>query len=126
MMRYAWSLVCPLLIACGGAPPPNDQMAKTEAEVRAAQVKLDELRQAGPSEGTPKVELHLKLATDQVATAKKLVSEKEMDRAELVLLRAEKDAQYALALAEEWQGRALAAAKVQEVKDLREKLVTDK
>ncbi|MBN2191771.1 MAG: DUF4398 domain-containing protein [Polyangiaceae bacterium] len=123
MMRNTWPLLLPLLVACGGAPPPNDQMAKTEAEIRAAQVKLDELRQAGPSDGTPKVELHLKLASDQVAEAKKLIADKDMDRAELVLLRAEKDAQYALNLAQEWEARARAEAKVQEVNELREKMV---
>jgi hypothetical protein len=122
MMRHYWTLVFGLLIGCGGAQLPSDQIAKTEAEIKAAQVKLSELHEAGPSEGEPKVELHLKLATDQVAMAQKLIKEKEMDRAKLVLMRAEKDAELALALAMEWEARERAEAQVQEVKSIRERI----
>lgn len=125
MMRCAWPVTALLLVACGGAPPPTDQMQKAEAEVRAAQVKVAELDQAGPSEGTPKAKLHLKLAEDQINTAKQLVADKgkkNIERAHLVLQRAEKDAQYALALAQEWEARARAEAQLREVAELREKL----
>jgi len=122
MKRFGPALVFTLLVSLRRRPAPSDQMAKTEAEIKAAQVKYEELREAGPSDGTPKVEYHLKLANDQLAAARKLMKEKEMDRARLVLLRAEKDAQLALALAQEWEARARAQAKVQEVQEIRAKI----
>ncbi len=110
-----------LAMGCGKAAVPHDQMAKTEAEIRAAQVKYDELKQAGPSDGAPAAELHLKLAQDQVDKAKALIADKETEEAQALLERAEADAHYALALAQEYEAKARAAEALEKLKELKEK-----
>ena len=50
----------------------------------------------------PEAKLHLKLAQDQYDQAKKLVADGENNRAALVLMRAEADAELAHALAREY------------------------
>ena len=110
-----------LAMGCGKAAVPNDQMGKTEAEIRAAQVKYDELKAAGPSEGAPAAELHLQLAQKGVTDAKALIERKDNEEAMLVLQRAEADADYALALAQEWEAKVRAAEALEKVQELKEK-----
>ena len=110
-----------LVVGCGKAAVPHDQMAKAEAEIRAAQVKYDELKQAGPSDGAPAAELHLKLAQDQLDKAKALIEDKDNEEATDLLVRAEADADYALALAQEWEAKARAAAAQKQLQELKEK-----
>jgi hypothetical protein len=99
-------------VGCGGAPPvPADQITQTEAAIRAAS------EVGAPS--VPKAALHLKMAQDQLQTAKGLINEKENDEARLVLDRARVDAELALALAKESTLRAQAAEAIQKVKKLR-------
>lgn len=101
--------------ACGGAPVPSDRVAVAEAEIRAAQVLVDDLKAEQELEDVPKVELHLKKARDQVGEAKALIEDKENERADLVLQRAEIDAKLAQELAKE-------AASKAEVRDAKERL----
>jgi hypothetical protein len=110
-----------LAMGCGKAAVPNDQLGKTEAEIRAAQVKYDELKAAGPSEGAPAAELHLQLATKGVKDAKALMERKDNEEAMLVLQRAEADAKYALALAQEYEAKARAEEALEKLKELKEK-----
>lgn len=114
-------VVLALAVGCGKAAVPNDQMAKTEAEIRAAEVKYEELKQAGPSDGAPTAELHLKLARDGLTKAKDLIADKENEEALSVLRRAEVDAHYALALAQEWEAKARAEEALAKVQELKEK-----
>jgi hypothetical protein len=124
-MKIRWLMiggaVLALLVGCGKAAVPQDQLSKTEAEIRAAQVKYDELKQAGPSEGAPAAELHLKLAQDQLAKAKALIEDKETEEAAALLKRAEVDAAYALALAKEWEAKARVQRTIEELEELKEK-----
>jgi hypothetical protein len=124
-MKIRWLMIggaaLALLAGCGKAAVPQDQLSKTEAEIRAAQVKYDELKQAGPSEGAPAAELHLKLAQDQLAKAKALIEDKETEEAAALLKRAEVDAAYALALAKEWEAKARVQGTIEELEELKEK-----
>jgi hypothetical protein len=96
----AWLIASMLFIACGGAPPPNDQFAATQAAIRAA----DEV---GASED-PQAELHLKLAREGLTKAKALMEEEENELAAALLLRAEADAELARSLAKKQSTRQAA------------------
>ncbi|HMA95677.1 MAG TPA: DUF4398 domain-containing protein [Polyangiaceae bacterium] len=101
-----------LVVGCGSAPPvPADQITQTEAAIRGA------TEVGAPS--VPKAALHLKMAQDQLQTAKGLIAEEENDEARLVLDRARIDAELAVALAKEATLRAQAAEAVEKVKKLR-------
>ena len=98
------------LFACGSVPAPTAKVASSEAAVRAA----DELK----ANDTPAAQLHLKLAQDQLESAKKLIEQGENKRAEYVLTRAQADAELAVALAKETalsKEAQAAMAKVQEL-----------
>lgn len=109
---YVAAISASFIAGCGGAPPvPADQITGTEAAIRAAS------EVGAPS--VPKAALHLKMATDQLQTAKGLIAEQQNDEARLVLDRARVDAELALALAKEATLRAQAAEAVEKVKKLR-------
>ncbi len=103
--------VSSLLLACGSAPAPTAKVASSEAAVRAA----GELN----ANDIPTAQLHLKLAQDQLDTAKKLIEQGENKRADYVLTRAQADAELAVALAKETaiaKEAETAMAKVRELK----------
>ena len=99
------------LVACGSYPAPNDKMAQTVAAARSA----DELG----ARKNAQAELHLKLAQEQLADAKRLMTEGENKRAELVLLRANADAELAVMLAREATMRAEATKAQDDLRALR-------
>jgi hypothetical protein len=99
------------LVGCGGAPPPTEKLAASEAAIRGAS-------EVG-AEKVPQAALHLKLAQEQIAAAKALIADEENERAELVLMRAQADAELALALARESSAQADAQATIDQVKKLR-------
>ena len=82
------------LAACGSSlPPPSDRLATAEAASRSA-------RELG-ADREPKAALHLKLAQEQIDQAKKLMTDGDNKRADLVLQRASSDAELAVMLAKE-------------------------
>lgn len=87
-------------------------MTAAESAIRAAEV--------GGAEEVPNGKLHLKYARDQVQQAVKLIEEKEYEAADLVLQRAEVDAEYALALARHQEARAEAQEMLQKIDELME------
>lgn len=90
----ALSLTSIALAACGGSiPPPSDRLATAEAASRSA-------RELG-ADREPKAALHLKLAQEQIDSAKKLMTDGDNKRADLVLQRASSDAELAVMLAKE-------------------------
>jgi hypothetical protein len=99
------------LTACGGAAIPQEQLTTAQAAVRAAEV--------GGAPADPRASLHLKKAKDQIETAKALIADDDNERAAMILLRAEVDAELALALAQELGMQAQAAKARQEVEQLR-------
>jgi hypothetical protein len=84
-------------LGCGGAAVPAEKLTDAESSIRAAQ-------EVGGS-SVPQAQLHLKLAQEQVATARKLSADGENERAALILLRAKADAELALALARDAQAQ---------------------
>lgn len=83
-----------LLAACGSSiPPPSDKLASAEAAARSA-------RELG-AEKEPKAALHLKLAQEQIDSAKTLMKDNDNQRADLVLQRASADAELSVMLAKE-------------------------
>ncbi|WP_394837187.1 DUF4398 domain-containing protein [Pendulispora rubella] len=100
-----------LMAGCGSYPAPNGRLADSQASVRAAQ-------EVG-AQNNPQAALHLKLAQEQIDQAKALINDGDNKRAEFVLLRAEADAELAVALARESTARAEAQQALDELKSLK-------
>jgi hypothetical protein len=98
-------------VGCGGAPPPNDKLASSEAAIRGAE-------EVG-AKGVPQAQLHLTLAQEQVTKAKSLIQDGDNERAEYMLERAQSDAELALALARESSVKAQAQQAIDQVKALK-------
>lgn len=96
--------------ACGGAAQPQAQLSDANAAVRAAS-------EVGAAD-VPEASLHLKLARDQIAEARQLMKQGENDKARWVLVRAQADAEAAVAQAkavEAQQEAARAQAQIDEL-----------
>lgn len=89
-----------LAVGCGHSEVPATRLADAEAAIRAAN------EVGAPS--IPRAALHLKMANDQVETAKKYVANDDEELAAFALDRAKLDAELALALARENQAAAKA------------------
>lgn len=88
----AQAILCALLVtSCGSAQkPPNDEMTQARAGVRAAE-------EVGAKD-VPQAALHYKMANDQILSAEEFIAKEEMKKARDLLLRAEVDAELAIAL----------------------------
>lgn len=103
------------LVACGGSyPEPKEAQSATEAAVRSAS-------EVG-AEKDPTATLHLKYAKDQSDEAKKLISDGDNHRAEMVLMRAKADAELALMLAKAHNEKDQATKSEAEVAEQRRKM----
>ncbi len=99
-----------LLVGCASAPPTQRIEASTSA-IRAAQ-------ELG-AERVPTAALHLQLAKEQSEHAKKMIADGKHEEASLLLMRAEADADLAVALARaDVEGKKASEAqnRVQELK----------
>lgn len=106
------TLVCAFgAFACASTPPPTAKLASSEGAIRAAQ----ELN----ADQTPAAQLHLKLARDQFGEGKKLMADGDNERAEYVFMRAESDADVAIAIAKEVKVRKEASDAVEQVQKAR-------
>jgi hypothetical protein len=93
--------VAGLTAACGGSyPQPTERLASTEAAIRSA-------KELG-AQNDPQAALHVKLADEQVNTAKQLIRDDENKRADLVLQRASSDAELAVMLTKERAAKSAA------------------
>jgi len=100
------------VLACGSSlPPPSDRLASAEAAARSA-------RELG-AEKEPKAALHLKLASEQIDQAKKLMTDGDNKRADLVLQRAGSDAELSVMLAKESNAKADAERAQDRVKQIK-------
>lgn len=84
--------------ACATFPPPTQRLADAEAARRGAQV-------AGAT-SVPDARLHAQLAEEQIAKAKTLMKDDENREADRMLMRAQADAEVAIALAQERNAKA--------------------
>jgi hypothetical protein len=97
-MRTILSMIVPIVavtaLGCEASfPPPTQRMADAESAERSA-------RELG-ADSNPAARLQVRLANEQIARAKLLVTDGENQRADFVLMRARADAELALALARE-------------------------
>jgi len=102
-------------IGCGGSatsvtPRTANKTAETTAAIAAAETAV--------TKDQPQASLYLKLAKDQLREAKQLMQEDETDKAQLVLERAEADAELALMLARESDAKRKAERARQQVESL--------
>ena len=100
------------LWGCAGAPITSDKLPATEAPMRAA----EELGAAR----VPQAALELKLAQDEVQQAKQFLQDGNKQRAEMMLQRAQADAELALALAREAPLQAEAKNAADQVKAMQQ------
>jgi hypothetical protein len=98
-------------IGCGGAPAPTEKLTASEAAVRGAS-------EVGAA-NVPAAALHLKLAEEQIGKAKAAMAEDRNEDAELLLMRAQADAELALALAREATARNEAQTALDQVAKLK-------
>lgn len=111
-MRTPIIAVALLLVACGSSlPPPSDRLASAEAAARSA-------RELG-ADREPKAQLHLRLAAEQIDQAKKFMADGDNKRADLVLQRANSDAELSVMLAKESAAKAAAEEALGKVKNLK-------
>jgi hypothetical protein len=99
-------------VGCGGAAPPTAARTNAVASIRAA-------RTIG-AERTPDAAYHLELADEQLARGDTLIRHGEMERARRTLVRAQVDADLAVALAREDQLKARARETRDRIRQMRE------
>jgi hypothetical protein len=100
-----------VLSGCATAPVNSDRVVAVEGPIRAAQ-------EMGATK-VPEAALELKLAQEQSEQAKQAMKNGEKERADMLLLRAQADAELALALAKEGPLASQATTASEEVKALR-------
>ncbi len=96
------------------APVPTERFIASQASIRAAE-------EVG-ADMVPRADVHLRLAREQVERARRLSTEGTRDRARLMLMRAQADAELALAYAREERAEALAREVLREVERIQERL----
>ncbi len=100
------------LSRCATTPVTTEKLSATEAPIRAAE-ELGATR-------VPEAALELKLAQDEMEQAKQLLKNGNKPRADMMLLRAQADAELAVALAKEAPLQADARNATERVKALQQ------
>ena len=114
MKRTLTAIVLALLGGCASTPVPAEKMASSQAAIRASE-------EAGAKQ-VPSAALHMQLAREQMEQAKQLIGKGKNDRAKSFLMRAEADAELALALTREHATQVDAQRALTEVHDLQQKI----
>jgi hypothetical protein len=99
--------------ACGGAAVPTAARTDATAAIRSA-------REVG-AEGQPQASYYLELANEQIDRAGELIRRGDNQRAELLLRRAEADADLAIALTRTAATEAEAAESMERIQEMRER-----
>jgi hypothetical protein len=107
-----------LVAACAAAPQPTARMEASAAAIRAAE-------EVGAPR-IPQAALHLQLAREQAQHAKMLIDGGEPEKAEGLLIRAEADADLAVALSRENATRLAAESAAEQVKALRKASLSER
>ena len=111
-MRTQLFVVACLLLAAGCATAPGLRTEASTSGIRAAEA-------VGASK-VPQAALHLQLAKEELEHAKALAASDRKDQASSLLLRAEADAELAVALSREDAEKSEALAAVERVHQLRQ------
>ncbi len=106
-----WLAAIALATGCASYPVPVQRLADAEGTSRAAQ-------QNG-AEAIPQAQLHLRLAREGIASAQALIANGENRRADYVLIRAQTDAELALAESKEQIARSEARATLDQIAAIR-------
>lgn len=116
-MTFSRSIVCLsllALVACGASfPKPEARVSSSEGAIRGAE-------EAG-AKSEPRAALHLKLAQEGRAKALALIEDGKHKEADLMLQRAEADAELAVALAREDAAKVEAEQTLEQVNALKKK-----
>jgi len=115
VISASWGAVGLLLIGCGGAAVPQDQLSTAQAALKGAEV-------AGAAED-PKAALHLKLAREGLDRAKALISDDRNEEAASAIDRAQADADLAIVLSKEARAKKEAADTREQVEELKSRIV---
>lgn len=119
-MRLSHSIVAlvatGLLGACASYPVPAQRMAAAEAATRSAE-------ETGAND-IPQAQLHVRLAREELARARALMTDGDNKRADFVLIRAKSDAELALGEAREQKATAEAAQLSQQVAALQSQVAS--
>lgn len=99
-----------LVAGCGSAEVSTQRMTDTRAALQAAE-------RVG-ADSDPQASLYLTYAKEQMERAEALVEEGEPERAELMLARAEVDAELAMAMAEEAKVRREVESTLERIRSL--------
>src|SRR4051812_2254256 len=91
-MKLLFAVTAMSLTGCAASPMPPERNPSTEASIRGAE-------EAGAN-GVPAARLHLQMAKDEEDEAQRLLAHGD-ERARLVVLRSQADAELALGLARE-------------------------
>jgi len=100
-LMSAGALLALPLFACASYPAPTDHLANSYANIRAAQ-------EVGAS-ASPQAALHVKLAQEEQAKAKQLVADGKNEEADYMTMRANSDAELAIAISREGVANGKAA-----------------
>jgi pyridoxal biosynthesis lyase PdxS len=112
MLRTIPSLAAVALVCgCASYPAPVQRLAQAEAASRSAQ-------ETGAN-SIPQGQLHLRLANEEIARAQALMADKDNERADFVLMRAQSDAELALGEAREQQARDDARKALEQIDSIR-------
>ena len=111
MRTRNWLVMAIFLGGCATAGPSNETMEMTASSIRAAE-ELGAPR-------VPQASLHLQLAKEQSQHAKQLVAKGDGEEAGFLMLRADADAELAVALARSSAENARAQKAVEKVRTMR-------
>ena len=101
------------LFACGGAPKPEARVSSSEGAIRGAE-------EVG-AKNVPQAALHLKLAQEQREKALAMIKDGDNEGADRMLMRAEADAELAVALSREATAKVEAEKTLEQVLELKKK-----
>jgi hypothetical protein len=109
--RFGVLIIAAALAACGGAQLNQNRVTEVQSAVRAAE-------EVGAND-QPKASLHLQLARDEINEAKRLADDGDGEGANLLLQRAEADAELAIQLARTEQEQKKARESWAKIQDLK-------
>ena len=104
-----------VLVGCGGAVVPRDQLTMAQAAVKGAEV--------GGANEEPKAALHLKLAREEISKANALIADGENEDAARMIARSQADAYLSLVLAKQAAARRDTQESKEQIDQIKENII---